>query len=742
MRPDSWLSRLGIAVAPMACALVLTHALWRVTQSTPFLLGFAAAIVSSRLGGRQAGFVAVLVGVLGYALFPPPLPPDQFWRLLMGFAVISGAFAWLVARQFEIDAALRSSESRLREAQQVASIGSWEWNVVDGCQSWSDQEYRIFGVEPGSVTPSYDTFVSFLHPDDREMVHSIVRQAFVDHQPFQCDPRIIRPDREVRTLHVQGKVVVDQRGEMIRVVGTDQDITDRKRAEEALRRSEHRLQTIIDTEPACVKLVSAHGTILEMNRAGLGIIGARSFSEVANRSVIDLVHPDDRVQFLQIHQAACQGVPGRLVFRVITLHSEERWIDAHVVPFDGVVEASEVAAAVLSVANDVTDHKRLEDELRQSQKMEAVGLLAGGIAHDFNNLLTAIGGFAELVLDTLDDKDERREDLQEIVKAAVRAAALTRQLLAFSRRQILQAMILDINDVVASIQKLLRRTIPENIELQLELSPALDAVHADPGQLEQVVLNLAINAADAMPRGGQLRVVTGVEHVDEAFARRHPPMPPGRYVRLAVSDTGIGMTPETQRRIFEPFFTTKARGAGTGLGLASVYGIVKQSNGFIWVQSEFGRGTTFEVYLPVARAPIARSVQVSPPMAIGHGSQTVLVAEDDGAVRRLARDVLSSYGYTVVVARDGDEALEMARQYGGPIDLLITDVVMPGLSGRDLAERLAAERPSVRVLYTSGYTENIMMRAGFEAGYTLLPKPFLPSDLLRKVNEVLSAASG
>jgi CheY-like chemotaxis protein len=346
-----------------------------------------------------------------------------------------------------------------------------------------------------------------------------------------------------------------------------------------------------------------------------------------------------------------------------------------------------------------------------------------------------------MTLQTLDDDDKRREDLQEVAKASRRAAALTRQLLAVSRRQILQPTVLDVNEMVADIQKLLRRTIPENIDLHLELSEVLDPVRADRGQIEQVVLNLAINAGDAMPQGGRLLVATENIDVDEERARRHPPMSAGRYVRLTMNDTGMGMTAQTQAHIFEPFFTTKERGKGTGLGLATVYGIVKQSEGFIWVESEVGRGTIFEVYLPVVREPIASSVQVVLVAEITGGSQTILLAEDDGAVRRLARNVLTNQGYTVIDARDGDEALEFARRYAGAIDLLITDVVMPGLSGRDLAARLSGERPDVRVLYTSGYTENVMKRAGFESEPTLLPKPFLPADLLRKVNEVLRAAT-
>jgi CheY-like chemotaxis protein len=367
--------------------------------------------------------------------------------------------------------------------------------------------------------------------------------------------------------------------------------------------------------------------------------------------------------------------------------------------------------------------------------MEAIGLLAGGIAHDFNNLLTAIGGYTEVVLETLDDGDPRLEDLKEVAKAAKRAAALTRHLLAVSRRQILQPTVLDVNGMVVDVQKLLRRTIPENIDLQLELSPALSSVRADRGQLEQVVLNLAINAGDAMPQGGHLRLATDTVDIDQAWAHRRRPMPVGQYVRLTVSDTGMGMTQETQAHIFEPFFTTKERGKGTGLGLATVYGIVKQSDGFIWVESHVGAGTTFEIYLPVVHEPTEPPVQVAPAVDMSGGSQTILLAEDDGAVRRLARDVLANQGYTVLDARDGDEALAIARRYPNAIHLLIADVVMPGLSGRDLAARLTLDRPDVRVLYTSGYTENVMMRAGFEPGLHLLVKPFLPGDLLRKVRE-------
>ena len=532
--------------------------------------------------------------------------------------------------------------------------------------------------------------------------------------------------------------------------------SERRRSEEALRRShgelaermdqrtrdlevsERRLQTIIDTEPACVKLVSADGRLLDMNPAGLAMIGARDVTQVRGRPVIDLVHPDDRARFLDMHQRACAGPAGRLEFRIIGFTGQEIWVDSHCVPFDIPNDAGGKETAVLSVTSDITERKRLEDELRQSQKMEAIGLLAGGIAHDFNNLLTAIAGNTDLVLLSLGEDDPRRADLEEVAKAADRAAALTRQLLAVSRRQMLQPTVIDLNEMVDDVQKLLRRTIPETIDLQLDMTP-VDSIRADRGQIEQVLLNLAINAGDAMPSGGTLRLSTTTVDLDHARTVGRASMPAGRYVRLAMSDTGTGIPREAQARIFEPFFTTKGRDKGTGLGLAIVYGIVKQSGGFIWVESEVGRGTTFEIYLPVVDEPTRTSAPKPSRLPTGRGSQTILLAEDDAAVRRFARDVLRSHGYKVLDASDGDEALEIARRYSEPIHALVTDVVMPGLSGRDLAVRLTADRPDVRVIYTSGYTENVMLRAGFEHGLTLLAKPFLPADLLRIVNDTLTA---
>jgi two-component system cell cycle sensor histidine kinase/response regulator CckA len=394
--------------------------------------------------------------------------------------------------------------------------------------------------------------------------------------------------------------------------------------------------------------------------------------------------------------------------------------------------------AALAIARDITQRKSLEAQLLQAQKMDAVGRLAGGVAHDFNNLLTAILVSAELLLDSLGRDHPEREEADEIRKAALRAADLTRQLLAFSRQQILAPQVLDLNQVVANMDKMLRRVIGEDIDLRTVLSPDLRAVRADGGQLEQVVMNLAVNARDAMPTGGKLTIETVNTELDEVYAREHAVVKPGRYVLLAVSDTGVGMDAETKARMFEPFFTTKPKGKGTGLGLATVYGIVKQSGGHISVYSEPGRGTTFKIYLPrVEDAAVpARSTPASTTSL--RGSETLLLVEDQQEVRRVARRVLEGRGYTVLVAASGPDALQVAGAHAGPIHLLVTDVIMPAMSGREVGLLLAPARPETKVLYLSGYADESVVRHGvLEPGIAFLQKPFTTEALARKVREVL-----
>jgi signal transduction histidine kinase/ActR/RegA family two-component response regulator len=395
---------------------------------------------------------------------------------------------------------------------------------------------------------------------------------------------------------------------------------------------------------------------------------------------------------------------------------------------------------VLAVIADRTERNRLEDRLRQSQKMEAVGKLAGGIAHDFNNLLTAITGYTDLLYLRLPGDIGKRE-LNEIRKASDRAASLTRQLLAFSRQQVLQPKVIDVNEVVGNLSGMLGRLIGEDVEFVASLDREVGRVKADPFQLEQVLMNLAVNARDAMPRGGKLTIETANVILDESYTRGHPDVKPGPYVMIAVSDTGIGMDSETRARIFEPFFTTKALGKGTGLGLSTVYGIVKQSQGHMWAYSEPGQGATFKVYLPIHEAGDEPPIVTPQARVVPRGWETILAVEDEESLLNLVAEILKDAGYNVIPANGPKEALRVLVEHREAIHMLLTDVVMPGMSGRLLADQVLRERPGMRVLYMSGYTDNAIVHHGvLDAGTAFLQKPFTPDALIKKVREVLDAA--
>jgi nitrogen-specific signal transduction histidine kinase/CheY-like chemotaxis protein len=396
----------------------------------------------------------------------------------------------------------------------------------------------------------------------------------------------------------------------------------------------------------------------------------------------------------------------------------------------------DVRTRELREANDAL--RRSEEQLRQAQKLEAVGRLTGGIAHDFNNLLSVILSSSDLASADLSPDSPAQADLAEIRHAARRAADLTRQLLAFSRQQVLEPRNLDLNEVLFNLQKLLARVLGEDIELRMRLSPRLGTVKADPGQIEQVVMNLVVNARDAMPRGGMLTVETSNVYLDEAYARVHLEVEPGRYVLLAVSDTGVGMDKETQARAFDPFFTTKEQGKGTGLGLATVFGIVKQSGGNIWLYSEPAGGATFKIYLPRVQEA-AETLSAIPVRRDARGTETILLAEDEPQVRAIARTILEKAGYRVLEATTPADALAISDQTD-LIDLLLTDVIMPKISGRELAERITKRRPSLKTLFMSGYTDDAVVLHGvLEAGVFFLQKPFTPDSLARKVRDVLDA---
>jgi PAS domain S-box-containing protein len=645
----------------------------------------------------------------------------------------------VVERTFEREAALerlRISDALYAESQHDANIGNWQWTPADNSKIWSDELYRIYGFEPRSFSPSVERFFELLHPDDRERVSGSIRHAAETHEPFEFEYRVIRLDGAVRTLRARGRVIVDEDGRVVRMLGTAQDISARKSAEDVRSHSEERLRTIIEAEPACVKLVSPDGRLLEMNRAGLDMLGADDVTPLLGQPVVDLVHPADREQYLALHQAASRGTSGRSEFRMMPLSGGERWVDSRSVPFPMRAETGGVSA-VLSVTGDVTERKLLEQQLRQSQRLEAVGQLAGGVAHDFNNLLTAILGFCDLGMSRLSSRHAAHADLREIRSAADRAVAVTQQLLAFSRKQILRPRVLDVNDAVGRMLTLLPRLMGEDIHISTRLDPELLHVRADPTQLEQVLLNLAVNARDAMPHGGSLRVHTCNIHLDTPPVAQAHVFEPGPYVALTVSDTGSGMDEQTRSRVFEPFFTTKD--TGTGLGLATVYGIVKQSRGFIVVDSEPQRGSAFTIYLPATTAPVEEAPAAATAAPATAGTATILVVEDEASVRNFIRRTLELSGYTVLQASDGHEALTICLS-GVAVDVLLTDMIMPGISGRQVAAEFRRANPAVRILFMSGYSEETLaMRAAGEPGPPLLQKPFGTTQLVAAIRELLNA---
>ncbi len=521
-----------------------------------------------------------------------------------------------------------------------------------------------------------------------------------------------------------------------------QSEADKRAAEDALRTSEQRFRALVEQSWDAVALFGADGTILYGSPATTRLLGYE-LAEFVGHNAFEFIHPDDqqgvvvRLTEVMAQPRARVGVAARV------RHKNGNWRHLEGV-FTNLLDDPSVGAIVNNY-RDVTERRYLEEQVILAQKMEAVGRLAGGVAHDFNNILTAIGGYTDLLLADLPEHDPRRHDVEEIYQAAQRAAGLTQQLLAFSRRQIMQPKVVDLNALVTDIEKMLRRLIGEDILFATVLHPHVGNVRADPGKLEQVIVNLAVNARDAMPDGGRLTIETRNVELDEAYAAEHPSVAPGRYVLLSVSDTGIGIDEETRAHIFEPFFTTKARGKGTGLGLATVYGIVNQTGGHIWPCSEPGRGTTMRVYLPridVPADPIERP-EVVAPQAL-RGGETILLVEDEEPVRSVTRQLLERNGYTVFEAPDGPSALGLVGGENGVVqfDLLLTDVVMPGMSGRELADHLRVNRPDLTVLFMSGYTDDAVVRHGMlEPGLAYLEKPFRPPALLRKVRDALDRRS-
>ncbi|HMK22039.1 MAG TPA: PAS domain S-box protein, partial [Terriglobales bacterium] len=514
---------------------------------------------------------------------------------------------------------------------------------------------------------------------------------------------------------------------------------DHKRHEEALRRSEARYRSLVQSAVYGIYRATVDGRFLDVNPALIQMLGYESVEQVLlldpQREVF--LNPAEHDRLMTTFQ------------RTGSLDSVEvRWKrkdgSAIMVRLSGraATAPDEADQALEIIAEDVTERRALEEQFRQAQKMEAVGRLAGGVAHDFNNLLMVVSGYTEVLLESLDEESPLLPKVQAIQQAADRATTLTRQLLAFSRKQLLELKVVDVNAVVTDMERLLGPLIGENIELITRLGPYVGQTRADAGQLEQVIMNLVVNAKDAMPNGGRVLIHTSEAKLD-ASRPEHSLITPGPYILLTVSDNGAGMDKETQSRIFEPFFTTKEKGKGTGLGLSTVYGIVKQSGGYIFAESDLDRGTTFLIYLPRVADNVEHVSAKKMAQPATGGSETVLLVEDEDSVRELVRDTLIGRGYHVIEAENGLAGMKQTESYSGKIDLLITDVVMPGMSGRELAQRVAAARPDIKVLYLSGYTEDAIIHEGaLDPGTAFLQKPFTLHGLARKVHEVLHGQVG
>jgi two-component system, cell cycle sensor histidine kinase and response regulator CckA len=638
----------------------------------------------------------------------------------------------------EVVEKLRVSEARHRALVEAASDAVWVVNATvraetdDAVQWWLDLTGQSAAEAAGWG------WLDKVHPDDRKRVQELWTRTFEHGTSYEADYRVLSRHGDYRDVLVRGVPVRGSDNAIREWVGMFTDVTARRRTEAALLRSEERFRAFMDNSPAAASIVDVDGRVVYVSE-GFRRMFRLPPGEPSGRTLFELFSPEVARLWLD---AGCQAILADAPLEAIEPGVRADGTDGVFLTYRFPLHETGETRLVGGVAADITELRRLEDQLRQVQKMEAVGQLARGVAHDFNNVLTVIQGFSDLVLSELPPDHELAQPVSEIKRAGERAAQLTGQLLAFSRKAVVRPILLDLNAVVSDSENMLRRLVGEDIDVSYVLEPKLWRVKADPIQIDQLLLNLVSNARDAMPQGGSLTLETRNALVGSQAAERRQNLPAGNYVSLSVTDTGCGMEPATMDRIFEPFFTTKPPGKGTGMGLAAVYGIVQQLGGHIKVQSQPGIGTSFSIYLPprlelVVEEPAAAELAPAP-----RGQETVLLVEDDDSVRALSQKVLVRQGYVVLEASNGIEALRVSDEYAGTIDVLVTDVVMPYMSGSQLADRLRQSRPSIKVLFVSGYPDEALGAHGvLDPAVTFLPKPFMPSALASKVRSVLDTPS-
>jgi two-component system, cell cycle sensor histidine kinase and response regulator CckA len=698
----------------------------------------------------QLWIVAILVtlillfGMMAFILPSLGLQNDAFSFHLLP-PVVQGLIALvLIFDIYTIFQQLQIHRMRGRLAEREELFRLISENAADMIAVVDMDGRRIFNSDAYQKILGYSTLelknssaMEQIHPDDRERVKEAAGEARRTGIGKNLEYRIRHKNGTWRVLESTSSVIGDVNGIPEKLVIVNRDITERKLASEALRLSEIKFRSVIENAPYGIYRAEASGKLLLVNPALQKMLGYASREELLGVNLATDVHADPLENQKLNHLFANQKE-----FTEV----EVEWKRKDGTPIRArctgwLVKSADVTGAYFEVfAEDVTEKWLLERQLRMAQKMEAVGRLSGGIAHDFNNLLGVIIGYSQVLKRTLPAGTAFLEHAEEIEKAGQRAAALTRQLLAFSRQQVLAPAVLDLNSLISEMEKLLPRLIGENIEISVVPDSAIGRVKADQGQIEQVIMNLVVNARDAMPQGGRIVIATSNATFDEQYTRHHAGSRAGDYVMLSVTDTGTGIDSDTLAHIFEPFFTTKEQGKGTGLGLATVYGVVKQSGGYVWVQSALARGTSFEVYLPRIEEPVTVVEAVAPIVETFHGAETVLLVEDAAPLRKLTNMLLKQHGYRVLTAANGIAALELVQEKPEKINLLLTDVIMPGMNGRALAERLAPLQPGLRVLYMSGYTDDAIVNHGvLSSGTYLLHKPFSEESLIRKVREVLDA---